>query len=69
MTNADTHVLTAAPRPGLATLTHVIYALHALSAIAGLTGAASVVMAFRDGRLALPDRKPLPPARERSMMS
>lgn len=34
---------------GMLTLTHVIYALHALSALAGLTSAAFVVTAFLSG--------------------
>lgn len=34
------------PRPGLVTLTHVVYALHALSLLIGISTAAFVVTAF-----------------------
>src|SRR5918998_5416450 len=37
------------PREGLVTLTHVIYALHAFSALLGLVSAALVVTAFLTG--------------------
>ena len=37
------------PRSGLVTLTHVIYALHAFSALTGLVSAALVVTAFLTG--------------------
>jgi uncharacterized membrane protein len=37
------------PRQGLITLTHVIYALHAFSALTGLVSAALVVTAFLTG--------------------
>lgn len=37
------------PREGLITLAHVIYALHAFSAITGLIGAATIVGAFLTG--------------------
>lgn len=37
------------PRQGLVTLTHVIYALHAFSALTGLVSAALVVTAFLTG--------------------
>jgi uncharacterized membrane protein len=37
------------PRPGLVTLTHVIYALHAFSAVTGMVSAAFVVTAFLTG--------------------
>ena len=37
------------PRPSLITLTHVIYALHALSLLIGIVGVASVVGAFLTG--------------------
>jgi uncharacterized membrane protein len=37
------------PREGLLTLTHVIYALHAFSALTGLVSAAFVVTAFLTG--------------------
>ena len=36
----------AAPAPSLVTLTHVIYALHALSLVIGAFGAASVIGSF-----------------------
>ena len=37
------------PREGLVTLAHVIYGLHAFSALTGLLGAAFVVTAFLSG--------------------
>ena len=37
------------PRPGLVTLAHVIYALHAFSALTGIITAALVVTAFLTG--------------------
>jgi uncharacterized membrane protein len=37
------------PRQGLVTLTHLIYALHAFSALTGLVSAALVVTAFLSG--------------------
>jgi uncharacterized membrane protein len=37
------------PTQGLVTLTHVVYGLHAFSALAGLFGAAFVVTAFLSG--------------------
>jgi uncharacterized membrane protein len=37
------------PRQGLVTLTHVIYALHAFSAVTGLVTAALIVTAFLTG--------------------
>jgi uncharacterized membrane protein len=37
------------PRQGLVTLTHVIYAMHAFSAVTGLVTAALVVTAFLTG--------------------
>ena len=40
---------TAGPRESLITLTHVIYALHALSLITGILGVATVVGAFLFG--------------------
>ncbi|MGH7391067.1 MAG: DUF4870 family protein [Candidatus Rokuibacteriota bacterium] len=39
----------AEPGPSLVTLTHVIYALHALSLVTGIIGAATVVAAFLTG--------------------
>jgi len=40
---------TTEPQASLITLTHVIYALHALSLITGIVGAATVVGAFLTG--------------------
>src|SRR5918999_1329872 len=37
------------PREGLVTLTHVIYALHAFSAVLGIVSAALIVTAFLTG--------------------
>lgn len=37
------------PRPSLVTVTHVIYALHAVSLLTGILGAATVVGAFLTG--------------------
>jgi uncharacterized membrane protein len=39
----------AGPREGLVTLAHVIYALHAFSAVTGLVGTATIVGAFLTG--------------------
>jgi uncharacterized membrane protein len=36
----------AAPAPGLVTVTHLVYALHALSLLIGITTAATIVGAF-----------------------
>jgi uncharacterized membrane protein len=41
--------VSAEPREGLVTLAHVIYALHAFSAVTGLIGAATIVGAFLTG--------------------
>lgn len=49
MTDIDARTGTAVPAGGLVLLTHVIYGLHAFSAIAGLVGAAFVVTAFLSG--------------------
>ena len=49
MTDLDARTQTALPPEGLVTLTHVIYGLHAFSAITGLTSAAFVVTAFLSG--------------------
>ena len=49
MTDIDAVVEAAGPRPGLVTLTHVMYGLHAFSAITGLMSAALVVTAFLTG--------------------
>src|SRR5919107_6094384 len=37
------------PHPGLVTLTHVIYALHAFSAVTGMLSPALIVTAFLTG--------------------
>ncbi len=37
------------PRQGLVTLTHVIYALHAFSAVTGIASSALIVTAFLSG--------------------
>lgn len=42
-------VVYTAPRPSDVTWTHIIYALHALSVVIGLTSAAFVVTAFLTG--------------------
>ena len=49
MTDIDAVVEAAAPRQGQVTLTHVMYGLHAFSAITGLMSAALVVTAFLTG--------------------
>jgi uncharacterized membrane protein len=49
MTDIDARTQTALPPEGLVTLTHVIYGLHAFSAITGLTSAAFIVTAFLSG--------------------
>ena len=40
---------TVEPRPSLATLTHVIYGLHAFSLVTGIVGAATIVGALLTG--------------------
>jgi len=45
----DAKSLTVMPPEGLVTLTHVIYGLHAFSAIAGIVSPAFVVTAFLSG--------------------
>ena len=42
-------IASAEPREGLVTLAHVIYALHAFSAVTGLVGTATIVGAFLTG--------------------
>src|ERR1700756_3813512 len=42
----NTAVPDAAPAPGLVTVTHLVYALHALSLLIGVTTAATIVGAF-----------------------
>lgn len=49
MTDIDHASGLARPPQGLVTLTHVIYGLHAFSALTGLLGAAFVVTAFLSG--------------------
>lgn len=49
MADIDEHTQTAVPAEGLVTLTHVIYGLHAFSAITGLVSAAFIVTAFLSG--------------------
>jgi uncharacterized membrane protein len=49
MTDIDHATGQARPPQGLVTLTHVVYGLHAFSALAGLFGAAFVVTAFLSG--------------------
>ena len=49
MADIDEPTQTAVPAEGLITLTHVIYGLHAFSAITGLTSAAFIVTAFLSG--------------------
>ncbi len=49
MTDIDHATGQAEPPQGLVTLTHVIYGLHAFSALTGLLGAAFIVTAFLTG--------------------
>jgi len=49
MADIDAQDQSALPPHGLVTLTHVMYGLHAFSAITGLTSAALVVTAFLSG--------------------
>jgi uncharacterized membrane protein len=49
VTDIDAHTGSAAPSGGLVSLTHLIYGLHAFSAVAGVMGAAFVVTAFLSG--------------------
>jgi uncharacterized membrane protein len=49
MTDIDHASGLVRPPQGLVTLTHVVYGLHAFSALAGLFGAAFVVTAFLSG--------------------
>jgi uncharacterized membrane protein len=49
MTDIDGKTLTPLPADDLVTLTHIIYGLHAFSALTGLTSAAFVVTAFLTG--------------------
>lgn len=43
---SETTALTAEPPPSLVTVTHVVYALHALSLFIGVTTAATIIGAF-----------------------
>lgn len=49
MADIDVRTQIVVPAEGLVTLTHVIYGLHAFSAITGLTSAAFIVTAFLSG--------------------
>lgn len=49
MTDIDAKTGAALPDNDLVTLTHIIYALHAFSALTGILGAAFVVTAFLTG--------------------
>ena len=49
MTDIDAGTLTVVPSEKLVTLTHVMYGLHAFSAITGLITAAFIVTAFLTG--------------------
>jgi uncharacterized membrane protein len=49
MADDDERTLAVMPSEGLVTLTHVIYGLHAFSAITGITSAAFIVTAFLSG--------------------
>ncbi len=49
MADFDARSGTALPTGGLVTLTHVIYGLHAFSAVAGLMGTMLIVTAFLTG--------------------
>lgn len=49
MTDIDGKTLSPLPAQDLITLTHMMYALHAFSALAGITSAAFVVTAFLSG--------------------
>lgn len=49
MTDIDAVTPKSLPSQDLITLTHIVYALHAFSAISGLTSAAFIVTAFLTG--------------------
>jgi len=49
MTSFEANSDSGAPREGLVTLAHAIYALHAFSAVTGLVGTATIVGAFLTG--------------------
>ena len=42
----NTSIPATAPAPSLVTVTHLVYALHALSLLIGITTAASIIGAF-----------------------
>jgi uncharacterized membrane protein len=44
--SSNTAIPATAPAPGLITVTHLVYALHALSLLIGITTAATIVGAF-----------------------
>jgi uncharacterized membrane protein len=49
MTDIDSKTLSPLPAEDLVTLTHIVYGLHAFSALTGITSAAFVVTAFLTG--------------------
>lgn len=49
MADIDVTTQTVIPREGLITLAHIIYGLHAFSALTGLSSAAFIVTAFLSG--------------------
>jgi len=49
MASFEASTAPGAPREGLVTLAHAIYALHALSAVTGLLGAATIIGSFLFG--------------------
>ncbi|MEK6594543.1 MAG: hypothetical protein AABZ67_15830 [Pseudomonadota bacterium] len=49
MADIDATTQTVIPREGLISLTHIIYGLHAFSALTGLSSAAFIVTAFLSG--------------------
>lgn len=49
MTDIDGKTLSPLPAEDLVTLTHIVYGLHAFSALTGITSAAFVVTAFLTG--------------------
>jgi uncharacterized membrane protein len=49
MTDIDGKTQTALPSEDLVTLTHIVYGLHAFSALTGLSSAAFIVTAFLTG--------------------
>jgi uncharacterized membrane protein len=49
MADIDVTTQTVIPREGLISLTHIIYGLHAFSALTGLSSAAFIVTAFLSG--------------------